>query len=267
MAPTPDPMPLARIIALRAYQVFSNVLFDPITAAWRIIEAPAYAANLVRYWHAQRRASSEFRIKLRYLYPVLGDRHRGAGTASGHYFHQDVWAAREIYRRGPVRHVDVGSSVAGFVAHLLSFREVEYVDIRPLRTNVSDLRYRKGDITALPYPDDSVESLSALHVIEHIGLGRYGDPIDTEGWRKAAAELGRVLSPGGHLYFSVPIGSQRLEFDSQRVFAPLTIVEALRPLVLDRFAYINDDGDYAGDIEPARFRGWFSCGLFIFTKR
>jgi SAM-dependent methyltransferase len=260
-------MPLPRIVALRAYQVFSNVLFDPITAARRIIEAPAYAANLVRYWRAQRRASSEFRIELRYLYPVLGDRHGGAGNASGHYFHQDIWAAREIYRRAPDRHVDVGSSLAGFVAHLLSFREVEYVDIRPLRTNVSNLRYSKGDITALPHPDDSVESLSALHVTEHIGLGRYGDTIDTDGWRKATAELRRVLSPGGHLYFSVPIGNQRLEFDSQRVFDPVTIVEAFRPLVLERFAYIDDYGDYAGQIEPERFRGWFSCGLFVFTKR
>jgi SAM-dependent methyltransferase len=255
-----------RVVALRCYQVVSNVLFDPITLAWRIAEAPSYAINLVRYRRSQGSTRDSFKIRLRYLYPVLGDRHAGAGAASGHYFHQDLWAAREIFRRQPSRHVDVGSSVGGFIAHLLTFRDVEYVDLRPLRTNVCGLHFRQGDITRLPYESDSLESVSALHVGEHIGLGRYGDPVDPEGWLKAIHELRRVVQPGGVVYYSVPVGKERLEFDGHRVFDPATIVAAFSPLRLTGFSYVNDDGNYVPDADYRQVGGWYSCGLFLFSK-
>jgi SAM-dependent methyltransferase len=255
-----------RIVALRGYQVFSNILFDPLVLTWRVLEAPSYVANLLRYLRIQKRGSASFRIRMRYLYPVLGDRHAGAGSGSGHYFHQDIWAAREIFKRRPDRHVDVGSSVAGFIAHLLSFRDVEYVDIRPLRTNVRGLCFRQGDITALPYESDSLESLSALHVAEHVGLGRYGDRVDPNGWLKAIHELRRVLQPGGVLYYSVPIGTERLEFDGHRVFDPATVVAAFNPLQLLGFSYVNDHGDMVSEADYGEFRGWYSCGLFMFYK-
>jgi SAM-dependent methyltransferase len=259
-------MDRTRIVALRCYQVVSGMLFDPIALGRRIVEAPSYAINLARYRRLQGSAPDSFRLRLRYLYPALGDRHAGAGAASGHYFHQDIWAARQIFCRRPARHVDVGSSVAGFIAHLLAFREVEYVDLRPLRTNVQGLHFRQGDITRLPYESDSLESISALHVGEHIGLGRYGDPIDPEGWLKAIRELCRVIRPGGVIYYSVPIGKERLEFDGHRVFHPSTIVTAFSPLELTEFAYVDDRGDYVPDADYRQLGGWYSCGLFVFSK-
>lgn len=254
-----------RVIALRSYQVLSNLLFNPVTLAHRWIEFPSFVRNLARYRARQGEADPTFGLRLRYLYPVLGDRHAGAGVASGHYFHQDIWAARLIYARNPRQHVDVGSSTAGFVAHLLCFRDVEYVDIRPLDTNVTGLTFQQGDVTALPYPSGSVESLSALHVVEHIGLGRYGDHLDPNGWRKAISELKRVLKPGGSLYFSVPIGPERIEFDAHRVFNPLTIIEAFRPLKMIRFDAVDDGGRFQHEADLATLDGWYSCGLFEFS--
>ena len=259
-------MDAKRILALRMYQVFSNVLFDPIVAYRRGIETPAFIRNLFRYWSGQRESDPPFRIRLRYLFPVLGERRAIAGVASGHYFHQDIWAARQIFERKPERHVDIGSSVAGFIAHLLCFREVEYVDLRPLRTNVSGLRFKQGNLLALPYESDVLESVSSLHVIEHIGLGRYGDPIDHQGWRKACRELQRVLRPGGHLYVSVPIGQERLEFDGHRVFDPQTIIKTFDESRLSNFACVNDSGQYVAECDPATFSGWYGCGLFHFVK-
>jgi SAM-dependent methyltransferase len=255
-----------RILALRVYQVFSNVLFDPIVASRRVAEAPSFIGNLVRYWTKQEKADPSFRVRLRYLFPVLGERGAGAGVASGHYFHQDIWAARQVHARNPEEHVDIGSSVSGFIAHLLCFREVEYVDLRPLRTNVDGLHFKQGTLLALPYESDSLDSVSALHVVEHIGLGRYGEPIDHQGWRLACEELQRILKPNGHLYFSVPIGPQRLEFDGHRVFDPRTIVRTFDRLRLTDFACVDDRGDYLARCDPDHFAGWYGCGLFHFVK-
>lgn len=255
-----------RIIGLRLYQVFNGLFLDPIALFWHFVEMPSFVGNLARYLSRQREALPNFKIRFRYLYPVLGDRHAGAGVASGHYFHQDIWAARLIHERNPMRHVDVGSSVAGFIAHLLVFRDVEYVDIRPLSTNVKGLHFKRGSILALPYESNSLESLSALHVVEHIGLGRYGDPINPTGWQKALTELTRVLKPGGNLYFSVPIGLERLEFDGHRVFDPKTIVDAFKPLRLVSFSYVNDSGDYVPQGDPDQTSCWYGCGLFVFEK-
>jgi hypothetical protein len=36
-----------------------------------------------------------------------------------------------------------------------------------------------------------------MHVVEHIGLGRYGDPIDPDGDLKAISELKRVVQKRG----------------------------------------------------------------------
>lgn len=255
------------IAALRAYQVCSNLLADPIVVAHRVQEAPSFIGNLLRYARIQPSHNNPFRVRLRYLYPILGDRHAAAGQASGHYFHQDIWAARHIHLRNPERHVDVGSSVAGFVAHLLSFREVEYVDLRPLRTNVTGLHFRQGDLLGgLPYANASVESLSCLHVIEHVGLGRYGDPLDPDGWLRAVHELARVLAPGGVLYLSTPVGKERLEFDAHRVFSPATIVDAFSDVELVEFSYVNDSGDIVADADLTKFDGWYCAGLFRFEK-
>ena len=254
-----------RIVALRGYQVFSNLAFDPIRLFWRIVEAPLFVRNLAQYRFHESERTNDFHIKWRYLYPVLGDRHSSAGQASGHYFHQDIWAARHIYESRPTRHVDVGSSVGGFVAHLLSFREVEYVDIRPLRSNVTGLHFTRGDMVGgLPYPSGSIDSISALHVVEHIGLGRYGDPVDPSGWLKSITELKRVAAPGGRVYFSTPIGTQRLEFDGHRVFDPQTILRAFAPFRLLEFSYVDDRGDHVHDGDLSHFRGWYCAGLFMF---
>ena len=86
----------------------------------------------------------------------------------------------------------------------------EYV--RKCRLRV--LRHIPAKVTNLSHLDDSVESLSYLHTMEHIGLGRYGDPIDPLGYLKGMNELQRVLKPGGKLYLSVLIGQERVEFNA-----------------------------------------------------
>jgi hypothetical protein len=227
---------------------------------------PAYIADWLRY--RKLNPPPTFPIRLRYATPILTDRYASAGSASGHYFHQDLWAARKIYHRHPTEHLDIGSRVDGFVAHLLTFMPVTIVDIRPLVSNIQGLTFLQDDATKLSkLPSNSIQSLSSLHVAEHFGLGRYSDPIDPEACFRFMESLDRVLAPGGRLYFSVPVGKERVEFNAHRVFSPKTILDRFSNLCLESFSYVGDDDalylDTTPDLMPSSN---FACGLFEFTK-
>jgi hypothetical protein len=106
-----------------------------------------------------------------------------------------------------------------------------------------------------------------LHVIEHIGLGRYGDPLDPQGSVKAALELQRVVSRGGSLYLSLPVGRERICFNAHRVHSPLSILKMFPQLKLINFSMVNDNGEYVENaaVENAvEFE--YGCGLFHFRK-
>jgi SAM-dependent methyltransferase len=164
--------------------------------------------------------------------------------------------------------VDVASRLDGFVAHLLPFCHVTYVDLRPLTGTAPGLTFQQGSILDLPFAENSIISLSCLHVIEHVGLGRYGDPLMPDGYSVAAAELARVLKPGGTLYLGTPVGREHLCFDAHRVFDPLTIVECFSGLELVEFSLIDDAGFSVipnAPFELARACN-YGCGLFKFVK-
>ncbi|MEP6794296.1 MAG: DUF268 domain-containing protein [Saprospiraceae bacterium] len=208
-------------------------------------------------------------------YPVLGDRHSEAGVMSGHYFHQDLFVARKIYEARPIRHLDIGSRIDGFVAHVATFREIEIMDIRPQTSNVKNIIFRQQDLMQLPeHLNSSYDSISSLHVIEHFGLGRYGDPIDYYGYLKAVQNITYMLKKGGVFYFSVPIGPQRIEFNGQRVFSVKYLLQIFKDdFFLKNFSYVDDAGDLfenvnmpKGDIER-NYGCQFGCGIFELIRQ
>lgn len=209
------------------------------------------------------------------LYPCLVDRFE-EGAANGAYFHQDLLVAQMIYRENPKRHLDVGSQIAGFVAHVATFREIEVLDIRPLTTDAKNIKFRRHDIQQRsPELDECTDSLSCLHVGEHFGLGRYGDPVDYDGHQKGFANLARMVKPGGRFYFSVPIGTvQRFEFDAHRVFSLPHLLTMIRNngLLVDSFAYVDDTGALHERVDLARpdasrtFELNYGCGIFALRK-
>ena len=227
---------------------------------------PRFVQAMLKFRAMSRNDKPPFRVSE--LFPILYDFDQPAGTAQGHYFYQDLWAARKIYAARPGVHIDIGSRVDGFVAHLLTFMPVKVIDVRPLISTVDGLTFMQGDATCLSdIPDNSVESLSSLHAIEHFGLGRYGDPIDPAACFKAMRELARVLKVGGHLYFSVPIGVERVQFNAHRVFAASTILRTFKSLELISFSAVGDQGEFHDNANPDEFAGArLACGLFEFGK-
>lgn len=208
-------------------------------------------------------------------YPCLLDHGASAGEATGHYFHQDLFVAQEIFRRAPQRHVDVGSRVDGFVAHVASFRTIEVIDLRPLTSVHEAIIVRQGNLLSLP--DDwsnSTDSLSCLHALEHFGLGRYGDPCDPAAWRLGLARLSAIVSTGGTLYLSVPIGRQRIEFNAHRIFSVPYMQAEFRSVSLDieSLSIVDDQGDFHRSVDPTgddahrSFDLSFGLGIWILRK-
>lgn len=179
------------------------------------------------------------------------------------YFYQDTWAAKQIFDLAPEHHFDVGSSVKSMA--LISQRiPVTMVDIRPPEVVLDGFDFIKGSILSLPFNDGSIVSLSSLCVVEHIGLGRYGDPIDPSGSEKAASELSRVLAPGGHLFFSVPVDSDnRVYFNAHRAFTRSRVLGLFPGLNLVEDAYIYGSKMY----DQYDVGKGFGTGLFHFTNR
>jgi SAM-dependent methyltransferase len=204
-------------------------------------------------------------MRLRDADPRLSDR-LPTSPFDPHYLHQAVWAAERIFAASPSEHVDVGSELT-FVAILAAKLPVVFVDLRPLELEIANLRTMAGDVLALPFADGSVASLSCLHVVEHIGLGRYGDPLNPSGTRQALAELARVLAPGGNLFLSLPIGVARVCFNAHRVHDPREIVGQMSSHELLEFSAVDDAGRLrvaASLEETARLR--YGCGLFWFRR-
>jgi hypothetical protein len=208
--------------------------------------------------------------------PQLMDRHAEAGSMRGAYFHQDLHVAQRIHAANPRRHVDVGSRIDGFVAHVASFRAIEIVDIRPTSVtvpNISALQANMMDVESVP--EAICDSVSCLHALEHFGLGRYGDPIDPRGHERGLDGLVRLLEPGGTLYLSVPVGPQAVLFNCHRRFHGTTILDLVgERLRLTRLDLVDDRGDMHRDLplstvrdDPALGCVREGCGIFEFTKR
>ena len=230
-------------------------------------------ANFPRFigdWHKYSKTlqKPEFKAKLWQLYPILTDYTAQAGYTQDHYFYQDIWAAKRIFSERPYTHIDIGSRIDGFIAHLLVFMKVTQIDFRPLDNNIPGLTFIRDDATMLRSLDDrTVHSLSSLHAAEHFGLGRYCDPVNPNACFQFIESLQRVLAPRGRLYFAVPVGKERVEFNAHRVFSPSTILDAFDALQLVSFSAVDDAMNFHESVDPEFVQdASYSCGLFEFRK-
>jgi SAM-dependent methyltransferase len=201
------------------------------------------------------------------LNPHFFDKSAATQSGWGHYFYQDIWALTKLAEFQPELHHDVGSRYDGFVGQATALCDVISYDIRPPSFRLPRFEFRYGNILDLPLKDESVRSLSCLHVAEHIGLGRFGDELEPEGTARALRELSRVLESGGQLLFSMPIGRERVCFNAQRIWHPEKPIELLKSLKLVEFKAIDDAGEFRETVSPAEFAAAdFSCGLYRFLK-
>jgi SAM-dependent methyltransferase len=186
-----------------------------------------------------------------------------------HYLLHTAWAARKVAQSHPEIHTDISSSLY-FCSIVSAFVPIEFYDYRPADLHLDGLHSRAADLLTLPFSDGSIKSLSCMHVVEHVGLGRYGDPLDSEGDLKAIAELKRVLAKDGNLLFVVPLGQRRVMFNAHRIYSYDQILEYFSNLTLVEFSLIPDSGQEGGLVINASKAladtQSYGCGCFWFKK-
>lgn len=186
-----------------------------------------------------------------------------------HYIYHPAWAIRILKKLNPKKHIDI-SSVLSFSTQLSAFIPTEYYDYRIANIKLKNLKTKFADLTNLPFDDESLESISCMHTVEHIGLGRYGDAINPDGDKIAMKELQRVIRKGGYLLFVVPVGRPRICFNAHRVYSYKQIVKEFDKCLLKEFVVLLDD--YEKGLQknvPERIlnKQNYACGCFLFKKK
>ncbi len=236
-----------------------------VRGVWRFF---LFAEDFILFKRVNSSMDGRFRLRWQDRYPCLND--KTATTAfDRHYIYHPAWAARVLAQIKPRVHVDIGSTLH-FCTIASAFVPFRFYDYRPAEVELSNLSSESADLLGLPFDDNSIDSLSCMHVVEHVGLGRYGDPLDPLGDKKAMAELSRVLAVGGNLLFVVPVGEPKVMFNAHRIYSYNQVIDSFSDLSLVAFSLIPEHQDNGGMIDSATAKDvaqeQYACGCFWFTK-
>lgn len=242
-----------------AARIAKNILIRFPKSVLRFLE---YLREFFRF---RKMNQQRYKVRFRDAYPCLKDKIQST-PFDHHYTYHPAWAARVLARTKPELHVDI-SSILSFNVVLSAFVPVKFYDYRPADLQLSNLESGFADLKHLPFPENSIQSLSCMHTIEHIGLGRYGDELDANGDLKAIAELKRVLRPDGDLLFVTPVGKPKIEYNAHRIYSYEQIMEYFSPLTLKEFSLIPDAGGIIENASPDLVvQQQYGCGCFWFKK-
>ncbi len=232
----------------------------------RFILSPFVLAD---YYVFNRIKDERFSVNFADLNPQIRD--KTVGTAfDRHYVYHTAWAARKVKEINPTLHTDISSSLY-FCGIVSAFIPVNFYDYRPAALYLSNLQSKEGNLHSLPFPDNSIESISCMHTIEHVGLGRYGDPFDAKGDIKAINEIKRVIKKGGSFLYVTPIGKDAMiEFNAHRIYTYDLVMSMMSGLTLKEFSFIPEyekDGGLIINADKALLeKEKYACGCFWFIK-
>lgn len=233
---------------------------------FKILQTPFIIKDYLSYLKKDK--NQRFNLKIKDFYPQIKDKTIKTGF-DRHYVYHTAWAARKIKEINPVKHIDISSSLY-FSGILSSFIDIDFYDYRPADLHLSGLKSLEGNLYNLPFESNSLKSISCMHTVEHIGLGRYGDTIDPEGDLRAISELKRVVEPKGNLLFVVPIGRAKIEFNAHRIYSYEQIISYFDKFTLKEFSLIPESADKGGLIinaDPKLVEAEkYACGCFWFIK-
>ncbi len=109
--------------------------------------------------------------------------------------------------------------------------------------NQQNFTFVQGSLEHMPFDNDFFDIVTAVSTIEHVGLGRYGDPISPDGDKKAVEEIKRIVKPGGKAIVTIPCGKDTICYSRDgvplgRVYSSSSLVELLSGFKILEMSYI-----------------------------
>lgn len=240
------------------------MLYKFMSLLSNIHRIPRFLLDYVRF----KSNANGWECKFSDLLPIFGDRTTSMGF-DAHYVYHTAWAARILKHLGPTEHVDISSSIM-FCGVASAFVPIKHYDYRTPHLELENLTCGSQDLMRLTFSDNSIKSLSCMHVIEHIGLGRYGDPLNSIGDELAAKELTRVLAPGGNLLIVVPVAEKAsIRFNGHRIYSLTKVKKLFEELDLIEMSFLNDrqSNKFTRHATEVDVHGSdYGCGCFLFRK-
>jgi SAM-dependent methyltransferase len=220
---------------------------------------------LGEYFKYKKISDGRFPVAFSDMYPCLSDKLQTT-PFDHHYIYHPAWAARILALTKPAHHIDI-SSLLSFSSIASAFLPITFYDYRPAELTLSNYDSKFADLKQLPFEDNSVDSISCMHTIEHVGLGRYGDALDETGDIKAINELKRVTKSGGDILFVTPVGKPRIEFNAHRIYSFEQITQYFDGCILQNFSLVPDAGGFIENALPSVVAAQkYGCGCFWFKK-
>lgn len=110
------------------------------------------------------------------------------------------------------------------------------MDFNPYPYRHPGLRALRADIMKIPFAEGAFSAVLAVSVIEHIGIGHYGEPEADIGDQVAVREIARILKPGGKALITVPYGRVHTN-DWMRVYDQPRLSQLTAALHVDQVEY------------------------------
>lgn len=204
--------------------------------------------------------------KIKYIKTALHETKKNH-IIDSHLIYHMAWAMNSLQKIKPKQHTDFGSNLY-FVTMATAICPIDFYDIRTVNVKLNNLKTHKFDIRSLKLLDNSVNSLSCLHVLEHVGLGRYNDPIDPKGDEKVIHEINRILKPNSDLLIVVPVGKPKIRFNAHRIYSYVQIEKLFHQFTIKEFSLVDDKGNYYENAPVSYVKKQkFGCGCFWLRKK
>lgn len=265
-------IPLLRGIAYIAFTANKKGLLNPVHFLKTLFYLPTYLKNYCDLIKSSK--SKNLQITFKHFFPVFVD--YSSSKINRHYWFQDIYVASKIiatHNELPKSvHVDIGSRVEGFITSLISAKiNLIFADINLPPVPFPGTTTTRIDLQEMtPIQFENVNSVSSLHVIEHLGLGKYGDKIDALGHRKVFEDFSAVLATGTRLYLSSPVShSPGVIFNAGRHLDPNEMLNDAtnNGFIIDEVAIVQDDWTF--DINPTQeqlYQSEYGCLILCLTK-
>tara|TARA_B100000886_G_scaffold87987_1_gene57930 strand:+ start:910 stop:1776 length:867 start_codon:yes stop_codon:yes gene_type:complete len=231
-----------------------------------VIYLPKFYSDKKKFLASAREQSTT--VKIKDDFPVVYG--IGRYLPNRHYWFQDIWAAREIAKIAanvksdpatPLNVLDIGSRVEGYIMALLSNNSIQVtfgdINIPEFMSLIEDSYkplHLKVDLQDLaPGSLKNYQVISSLHVIEHLGLAKYGDKIDVNGHTRIFSDMYEAAGLGSYFVVSFPYSDQPgIWFNAGRDCDPKEMIAAAKDSRwrVESLAFVNDGWELI-DFDPA----------------